>query len=824
LAQTLKDLTEERDRVSTLYEIASELSSSFDLDRVLNEALNLINRAIGISHGSILLLDRETSGLSYRAALGRNKPLPRGGIETPYKMGYGLAGKIMEWRESRLIPDLRQDPHWVVSSDIDERRSAIGVPLSTGDDVLGVILLFNPEPGYFTPDQLKLVTAASAQIATAVNNAELYRLITDQAQRLGTMFRKQSSEAAKNQAILEGITDGVLVLDANHDIVLVNPKAVEILNIKAAEVENQPLRQILGRSDSPVELELTQILYDNLLEALEQISTGQKSVQFRLETGPKTITVSVAPVALGPEERPSVVSVLRDISRDAEVERLKNEFISTVSHELRTPMTSIKGYSDLLLSGSERIGKLNETQHRFVKVIQSNANRLTELVNDILEISRIETGRIRLEFASLNIIDIIRDVAISFEGQLVKKTMNLKLDLPNQLPDIYVDRARLTQVLVNLMGNAWQYTPEGGNINVSAKLSGNFVQVDVEDTGIGIVEKDIAYVFERFFRSERTEVQVVDGTGLGLSITKSFVEMLGGRIWVRSKIDIGTTFSFTVPLDLGQDAVPIDLETAPANVQILMIDDDVVVNVLKSGLERQGYQTVVSDNVQEALELAEKNKESLKLIVLNASLQTMNSFALLEQIKQNEATQHLQLLLSSFSLEGEGVSVQVVGSIVSSDKNQVIESNLKQILEVVIPGRLSTLVLESKKPARRVLIIEKNRKTSSRIRDILEDNGYAVQSAFNSRQGVDMILGNRPDAILLNSTMPNVKGESVLSQLHRDTDLRNIPVALITDKPIISRDGGVAIWGKDAWIKDPQAVSVEGLISEIVDLHLQPEQ
>ena len=537
LAQTLQDLTEERDRVEVLYEIGRELSTSFDLDRVLTEALHLINRAIGISLGSILLLEPGSDKLVYRAALGRDKPLPRGGLETPYTVGYGLAGKVMEDREARIVPDLADDSDWIPRSESGERRSAVVVPLITGDDVVGALLLFHPEPNYFSEAQLRLVTAAGAQIAIAVNNAELYGLIRDQAERLGVTYRQQAAEAAKNEAILKGITDGVLVLDVDYNLVLVNPKAAEILNINTAEIENQPLQQILGRSGSPAELELTKKLYDGLLISLAEIERGAHSSHFRIEVQPKAVAISLAPITFGAEGVPSTVAVLRDISREAEVERLKNEFISTVSHELRTPMTSIKGYADLLLTKQAQLGQLNSQQSRFISIIQSNADRLTDLVNDILEISRIETGRINLSLSSLNIIDTLKEVALSFEAQMAEKDMNFSLSLLDYLPPIYSDKARLMQILVNLIGNAWQYTPIGGNINVYAKVVENFVQIDVEDSGIGIVEQDLDYIFDRFFRSERTEVQVVDGTGLGLSITRAFVEMLGGKIWVKSVLD-----------------------------------------------------------------------------------------------------------------------------------------------------------------------------------------------------------------------------------------------------------------------------------------------
>ncbi len=549
LAQTLKDLTEERDRVETLYEITRELSASFDLDRILSQALNLINRAVGITYGSLLLLDRNNGKLIHRAALGRRKPLARGGYETEYTIGHGLAGKVMQERELRIIPDLTQEPDWIPKPSKLDRRSALVVPLMTGEEVVGALLLFHSEVNYFTEGHAKLVAAAGTQVTNAINNAELYRLITDQANRLGVMLRNQAAEATKSDAILKGITDGVLVLDADRNIVLLNPKAREILGTKTSDIQNRPLQQILEHPASPEAAELLEAFYDNFLAALRQIRAGALSTEFRLEMASKAIVVNLASVILGAEEIPSIVAVIRDISKEAEIERIRNEFISTVSHELRTPMTSIKGYTDLLISGDKHVGELNPIQRRFVQVIQSNANRLTGLVNDILEISRIETGRVKLNLEPLDIAQVIDEVALSFEGQLVQKSVNLSLDLPKALPPVYTDKARLMQILVNLIGNAWQYTPEGGDITVSAHIRDDkFIQIDVADTGIGIVQKDLDLIFDRFFRSERTEVQVVDGTGLGLSITKSFVTMLGGEIWAESEVDVGSTFSFTLPI------------------------------------------------------------------------------------------------------------------------------------------------------------------------------------------------------------------------------------------------------------------------------------
>jgi PAS domain S-box-containing protein len=555
LAQTLEERTDEQNRLEMLYRISSELSPSLDLDRVLAESLNLINRAVGVSHGSIMLVHHGTGDLIYRAALGRSKPLPRGGKPTRYRWGVGLAGWVLETRDPVIVPDVTQDPHWIPSEKepTPERKSAMAVPLIAGEDVLGVLLLFHPEVDYFTTDHLKLVSAAAVQLATAISNAELYHLITEQAERLGMMLRTQGAEAAKHQAIVESIADGVLVLDFNHHVMLMNPAAARILGLDAGAIEGQHLSEIVGRAELEVDQVLARQLYDKLMAGMEQLSTQESrqngeppNLAFRLKAKEKVVVANLSPAPLGRGELPSFVTVLRDISRETEVERLKNEFISVVSHELRTPISSIKGFTDLLLS--ERSEALSEQQRHFVGIIKENSNRVTVLVDDILDISRIETGRIKLRIEPFDLAKLINAVVDSFRGQMVKKSLELTLDLPPTLPPIRGDEDRVTQILENLINNACKYTREGDHVMVRTQVIGDLVQVDVSDTGIGIAEKDKQHVFERFYRTEQAETHAADGTGLGLSVVKMFVELLGGKVWVDSELNKGSTFSFTLPL------------------------------------------------------------------------------------------------------------------------------------------------------------------------------------------------------------------------------------------------------------------------------------
>jgi signal transduction histidine kinase len=224
---------------------------------------------------------------------------------------------------------------------------------------------------------------------------------------------------------------------------------------------------------------------------------------------------------------------------------MKTDFVSIVSHELRTPMTSIRGYLDLLLMGAP--GPLNEQQVRFMQVARDNTERLQELVNDLLDLSRIESGKIELDMQVISLPDIIDHVAGSLRNQFDSRGLFLTLDIASDLPRILGDPLRISQIVTNLLSNAYKYTAQGG-VTIRARQTGDFLQVDVIDTGVGISLQDQQNLFTRFFRSEDPFVREQSGTGLGLNITQSLIEIHGGTIWVESEPGVGSTFSFTLPL------------------------------------------------------------------------------------------------------------------------------------------------------------------------------------------------------------------------------------------------------------------------------------
>jgi CheY-like chemotaxis protein/two-component sensor histidine kinase len=510
-----------------------------------------------------------------------------------------------------------------------------------------------------------------------------------------------------------------------------------------------------------------------------------------------------------PGGAPGLVAALRDISREAEVERLKNEFISTVSHELRTPMTSIKGYTDLLFLGMA--GGLTDAQRDFLKIIKSNADRLTALVNDILDISRIETGRMRLNIEPLDLGQLINQVVVSFQEQYREKNLTLDWDEPEDLPPVRGDAARVTQVLSNLIANAWQYTPENGRITITLQERGTALQVDLADSGIGIAPDDLDRIFDRFYRADHPVVQEAAGTGLGLSIVKMFVEMLGGEIWVASQPGAGSTFSFTLPLMSSDVPEPIPdlLEAELAQgitrrPKILVVEDDRDLAILlRRQLESDGYQVLLAGTGEDALWLAREAKP--QLITLDIMLPDIDGFAVLERLKQNPLTLGIPVVIVSVLTETEkGYALGAVDYVVKPFEEDQLLSAVKDAFRH----------LEKERPER-LVVADDDAAALSVMDQALMLHGYQVWTASNGAEALALVDEQRPDLILLDTEMPIMDGYEVVRRLQADDSTRGIPVILITARPIDKERDRVQVLGARVAQYVSKPLSIEFLIREI---------
>lgn len=558
IAERTSELQIERDTLETLYAIALEVSSTLDLGTLLHNSLSMLGRQIGVQNGSIMLIEPDTGHLIHRAVLGE-----RGAVGiTRFPMGQGIAGWVAQHRKPALVADVTRDPRWIPLPNGETVRksegSMIAVPLIAQHDTLGVLLLSHEQVGHFHEDQLRLLNASAGQIALGIHNALLYDQIEQQLIRQGEMLRRQEEVASQSTAILQSLSDGVLVCNAEGAVLAANPAVERILERRIEELVIWNLPELLGRllgrriKEVPVE--------DLLLHPLDH-HNKPRTCSITFEIGTRVISMTLDPVITSKEELMGAVAVFRDITREVESDRLKTEFIGTVSHELRTPMTSIKGFTQLLVMGS--LGPINETQKEFLNIIQANAERMISIINDLLDLTKIETGSVELNLRRLHLAEALSNVVTELQSSISAREHELTISIPPGLPLVHADAKRFNQILYHLLSNAVKYTPRGGKIAFEAcevgaeavpealrhglKPGARYVRVDVRDNGVGIALDEQERIFERFYRTENPLKVEAGGTGLGLSLVRPLIELFGGRIWLHSAINEGSTFSFVLP-------------------------------------------------------------------------------------------------------------------------------------------------------------------------------------------------------------------------------------------------------------------------------------
>ncbi len=583
-ARLLQETERRALQLTTLNEMTRQLTSTLDLEPLLT---NILQNAVDIlvcEAGSLLLVDETTEEMVFRVVVG---PVASDLVNRRMQPGSGVVGKSVSTREPIIVNDVTRYPQWFSKTDKQTgfiTRALLVIPLQVKDKVIGVIEVINKRDGSpFSQDDQDLLSAFAAQAAVAIENARLYTM-TDQAlaarvEELSVMQRidrelntsldtiramritlewamRQSGAQAGLVGILEEKGLRVMASQGYTDELAAFQEAimpVEPFGLSEALREAAPIRRPLNQATQNW----------RLLKS----TASQVIVPIRREGSTIGILLLESDSPEPPqEEQMSFLARLGDHASVAifnaqlyaavqSANLAKSEFVSFVAHELKNPMTSVKGYTELLAAGA--VGTVTETQTNFLNTIRSNIERMNTLVSDLNDLSKIEVGRLRLDYKAIDVPEVIESVARSTRRQIDEKKQVLELNLPAGLPPAWADRTRLEQVLVNLVSNAHKYTPAGGKIVVAIEHCPNqwdpagapeVLHVSVSDSGIGISEEDQKKIFQKFFRSEDPKTREAPGTGLGLNITRSLVEMQGGTIWFESVYRQGTTFHFTIPV------------------------------------------------------------------------------------------------------------------------------------------------------------------------------------------------------------------------------------------------------------------------------------
>lgn len=587
----------QQERLAALYALSSRLGTTLELPLLLNQVMDAIIELTSAERGFLVLVDQASGALETVAA--RN--VEHETIDaTQQQISRTVVERVISSGEPVLTDDAQDDERFASQQSVMglRLRAIMCAPLLVRGRTIGATFVDNRlQRGIFSEDDLQLLIAFANQAAIAIDNARLFQQ-TDQAlaRRVDELSLFQRIDQQLNRSLdlaevldlaltwavtltgADGGSIGLLQRAAAQDATDSTPSSLS----ESADGSTLRLRLLAFRGGSTTAPQRDIPLSHPVLAAVStdggSVLTYDVSDALAIDGSPAATQLAVPirregvdvglialesrhPNAFAEED---VLFVERLADRAAvaienarlydEVRRAnkaKSDFISLVTHELRVPMTSIRGYTDLLLG--EMIGPLSGSQKEFLGTIRRNLDRMAVLVRDLSDINRIESGRMSFEFSDFDLNEVVEEVARDLREAVEGRRQTLTLSPSTTLPPVYADRTRIGQALTNLLSNANKYTPEGGAISVRTQRSGQFAEVAVSDDGIGIAPDDQVHLFTQFFRSEDEAVRAQTGWGLGLSIVKMLIEAQGGQIGLDSMLGKGSTFTLGVPLSRGVD-------------------------------------------------------------------------------------------------------------------------------------------------------------------------------------------------------------------------------------------------------------------------------
>jgi signal transduction histidine kinase/CheY-like chemotaxis protein len=519
------------------------------------------------------------------------------------------------------------------------------------------------------------------------------------------------------------------------------------------------------------------------------------------------------------------------LARKAAVEanQAKSKFLANMSHELRTPMNAIIGYSEMLIEEAEDL-----EQDEFIpdlKRIHGAGRHLLALINDILDLSKIEAGKMELFLENFNIEHMLDEINSTVDTLVKKKNNKFVVDYTSHLGDMYSDLTKVRQSLFNLISNAAKFT-ENGSVTLSVKQrtvdNQELIEFRVSDTGIGIAEDKLGILFDEFTQADDSTTRNYGGTGLGLAITKRFCEMMGGTISVESKIGKGSTFTICLPISISSpeeeedisdvrteeaESSPAESSQEPSTVKavsntILVIDDDPnMQDMMTKFLRKEGYQVVTASSGDEGLRLARELHPVA--ITLDVLMPHMDGWKVLKLLKSDTETRNIPvIILTVVSDTSVGLSLGATECL----SKPVDRDHLLQILNRICPGK-------SSKP---ILVVEDDARMREMLSRILVKEGWKVTEAANGRIAIEQVSREIPGMILLDLLMPVMDGFAFLRELRKEANWRDIPVLVITSKDItqeerqLLNDRVVTVLKKGAYTREELLEQVSSAIKQFI--------
>ncbi len=606
--------------------------------------------------------------------------------------------------------------------------------------------------------------------------------------------KKQAEEETKRQKellqlILGSIADGVVVADANGKFLLFNAAAELIVGIGATVTAPDQWSDRYGSyfpdAVTPYpsnELPLVRAMRGESVDAVEVFTRNANVPDGRL------LSITGRPLRGEDGTLQGGVVVFHDITEHKRTQELimqakeeaeraskfKDQFLSTMSHELRTPLNAVLGFSGLL--ADERYGPLNERQQRYVSHIHSGGEHLLKLVSDILDLSKIEAGRMDLAIESVPVANAFSEVLSALRPLAEKKSQILSQDAEPSLA-VRADATRFKQVLMNLVGNAIKFTPEGGRIELLARLIAGQVRMEVRDTGPGIPPEEQKRIFEAFYRLRQTG-KATEGTGLGLAITQRLVELHGGQLGLESQSGRGSCFYFSLPVvEVVRRPLTRRTERRPSvseSPRILVMEDDAAAaQLVCSQLTSSGYEAVLCEELRRAAELAAELQPDA--ITLDILMKPTSGWELLLQLKNNPRTASIPVIVLTV------VDQPAMGITLGADEylvKPVEKAALLAAVERCLAPRGTS------PPPRPILVVEDDGPTREVIAELLTAAGYVIAMVADGAQARAWVAASLPELVILDLLLPKVSGFELLAEWRATSRTADLPVFVLTSKDL----------------------------------------
>ena len=858
IQQLERDLAEAIERERAAGQVLEAMGrSAFELEPVFEAVLQRAVTLCEADAGLIYVLHDNVYRMAF--ALGGSKEY-RDYVEAiPLARGHGtVVGRVGLTRSTVHIRDVLADPDYELhqARKLGGFRTMLGVPMAVDGRVVGVIVLWREEVESFEERTIDLVTTFAAQGAIAIQNVQLFQELQRRERELGQSVDELHALGETSQAVSS-------TLDLQEVLTTIVTRAVELSGTDGGSIfefdfvtRRFRLRTCYGTSEELEEtLRATTIRLDEtFLGGAAAAGEARQAPDLNEETPDPHIDAllragwrSMLAVPLLREQeiigilvvrrkvpgrfRDSTIELMETLasqsavaihharlfreleekSRELEVAgRHKSEFLASMSHELRTPLNAVIGFSDVLLE--QMFGELNERQDAYVRDIRDSGRHLLELINEILDLSRIEAGRMDLEVAPLSLPELMEHGFAMVREQATQHRITLSLDVAPEVGVIWGDELKLKQVVLNLLTNAVKFTPDGGSVDALATVVGSEARVTVRDTGIGIAEDEQERIFEAFQRGGRSPQASAEGTGLGLTLSKRIVELHGGELWMTSHPGSGSTFGFTVPVR-GPSAHPhvttvgegseeaFEGESAAMPETVLLIEDDRhSAELLAVYLEGAGYRTALARDGVEGLELARRLRPCA--VVLDIVLPRLDGWDLLARLKADPATAACPVVIvSMLDQRGKGFALGAADYLVKPvDRDEMLEA-----LARCLPRGMER---------RTVLVIDDDARDRRLIADTLEPEGYSVLSAESGEEGIELVRRDRPSVVLLDLLMPGLDGFAVVERLRADPSTADVPIVVLTAKDLRRADRE-RLAGRISYLAEKSAVG-RGELVELV--------